>query len=241
MRGILMSNTARSGGFSLQGLQRGLAIGIDPRGIAFRLQRDRQRWSGCCDRRPPARSCAGRRRQDCCGSLAGIVRGMGHAAPCVATGRNRLHATVTTTAAMPMEQFAMRCNTVSTKRQNQTDQCQIDAAMLRHYARFDICSGIRNALYYILTRVEELTCPYTLSKSLSEQGIATTATIHANLGTAALVEHAHQRRAKASWPRTAPLVVETGKYTGRSVEGQVHRPRCRDRGHDLAGARSTSR
>ena len=35
--------------------------------------------------------------------------------------------------------------------------------------------------------------------------------------------------------KDGPLVVETGKHTGRSRQGQVHRPRRRDRGHDLVG------
>jgi phosphoenolpyruvate carboxykinase (ATP) len=56
-----------------------------------------------------------------------------------------------------------------------------------------------------------------LAVPLSAQGIATDAVIHANLGTAALVEHA----VTAGEGRLAlhgPLVVETGKHTGRSAK-----------------------
>ena len=59
--------------------------------------------------------------------------------------------------------------------------------------------------------------PAQLSHSLSEQGIATDATIHANLDSAQLTEHAlandEGRQAKHG-----PLVVETGKHTGRSAK-----------------------
>ena len=52
---------------------------------------------------------------------------------------------------------------------------------------------------------------------LSAQGIATGATIHANLGTSALVEHA-VRNGEGSLAKDGPLVVETGKHTGRSAK-----------------------
>ena len=56
-----------------------------------------------------------------------------------------------------------------------------------------------------------------LSVPLSAQGISTDATLHANLGPDALVEHAlangEGRKAKHG-----PLVVETGKHTGRSAK-----------------------
>ncbi len=58
---------------------------------------------------------------------------------------------------------------------------------------------------------------YTLSKSLSEQGIATTATIHPNLGTAALVEHAISK-GEGKLTKDGALLVDTGKFTGRSVK-----------------------
>jgi phosphoenolpyruvate carboxykinase (ATP) len=59
--------------------------------------------------------------------------------------------------------------------------------------------------------------PATLSHTLADQGIATNATIHANLGSAELTRHAldngEGRKAKHG-----PLVVETGKHTGRSAK-----------------------
>ena len=59
--------------------------------------------------------------------------------------------------------------------------------------------------------------PATLSHSLADQGIATNATIYANLGSDELTRHAldngEGRKAKHG-----PLVVETGKHTGRSAK-----------------------
>ncbi|MFA6218421.1 MAG: phosphoenolpyruvate carboxykinase [Erythrobacter sp.] len=58
---------------------------------------------------------------------------------------------------------------------------------------------------------------YPLSRPLSDQGIVTTATIHPNLDstelTAAALARGEGRRAK-----DGPLVVETGKHTGRSAK-----------------------
>ncbi len=56
-----------------------------------------------------------------------------------------------------------------------------------------------------------------LSVSLADQGIATGATIHANLGTAALVEEA-VRNGEGLLASHGPLVVETGKHTGRAAK-----------------------
>ena len=56
-----------------------------------------------------------------------------------------------------------------------------------------------------------------LSVPLSAAGIATGATIHANLGTAALVEHA-VANGEGRLAAHGPLVVETGKHTGRSAK-----------------------
>ena len=56
-----------------------------------------------------------------------------------------------------------------------------------------------------------------LSTSLSEQGIATNATLHPNLGTPALVEHAIAR-GEGKLTRHGALLVDTGKFTGRSVK-----------------------
>lgn len=52
---------------------------------------------------------------------------------------------------------------------------------------------------------------------LGEQGIATSATLHWNLITAPLVEHAI-RRGEGSLAADGPLVVATGKHTGRSAK-----------------------
>ena len=56
-----------------------------------------------------------------------------------------------------------------------------------------------------------------LNHSLAAQGITTSATIHANLGTAALVEHALQR-GEGQLTKDGALLVDTGKFTGRSVK-----------------------
>ncbi|MFM5886056.1 MAG: phosphoenolpyruvate carboxykinase (ATP), partial [Novosphingobium sp.] len=56
-----------------------------------------------------------------------------------------------------------------------------------------------------------------LSYPLDKQGIATSATIHANLGTPALVEHAIAR-GEGKLTRHGALLVDTGKFTGRSVK-----------------------
>ena len=56
-----------------------------------------------------------------------------------------------------------------------------------------------------------------LSLSLDSQGFATSATIHANLGTASLVEHA-LANGEGRLAAHGPLVVETGAHTGRSAK-----------------------
>jgi phosphoenolpyruvate carboxykinase (ATP) len=56
-----------------------------------------------------------------------------------------------------------------------------------------------------------------LAVPLSSQAIDTRATIHANLGTAELVEHA-VRRNEGRLAKDGPLVVETGQHTGRSAK-----------------------
>ena len=59
--------------------------------------------------------------------------------------------------------------------------------------------------------------PVSLSHSLADQGIETDATVHANLDSAALtkaaLDNGEGKRAK-----NGPLVVETGKHTGRSAK-----------------------
>jgi len=57
----------------------------------------------------------------------------------------------------------------------------------------------------------------TLPVSLVDQGIATDAKLHTNLGTAALLEHA-LARGEGKLAAHGPLVVETGRFTGRSVK-----------------------
>jgi phosphoenolpyruvate carboxykinase (ATP) len=61
-----------------------------------------------------------------------------------------------------------------------------------------------------------LTTP-SLSYALDRQGIATAATIYANLGTAPLVEHA-LRNGEGMLAADGPLVVATGKHTGRAAK-----------------------
>ncbi|MBC2665029.1 phosphoenolpyruvate carboxykinase [Novosphingobium flavum] len=56
-----------------------------------------------------------------------------------------------------------------------------------------------------------------LSFPLENQGITTSATIFANLGTAPLVEHALQR-GEGQLTKDGALLVDTGKFTGRSVK-----------------------
>jgi phosphoenolpyruvate carboxykinase (ATP) len=56
-----------------------------------------------------------------------------------------------------------------------------------------------------------------LTVSLSDQGLDTPATIHANFGTEALVEHA-VANGEGRLAKHGPLVVETGKHTGRSAK-----------------------
>lgn len=56
-----------------------------------------------------------------------------------------------------------------------------------------------------------------LSVSLSAQGLPEPAVLHANLGTAALVEHA-VRNGEGLLAKDGPFVVKTGKHTGRSAK-----------------------
>jgi phosphoenolpyruvate carboxykinase (ATP) len=57
----------------------------------------------------------------------------------------------------------------------------------------------------------------TLSYPLEKQGFATSATIHANLGTAPLVEQA-LLRGEGRLTKDGALLVDTGRFTGRSVK-----------------------
>ncbi len=56
-----------------------------------------------------------------------------------------------------------------------------------------------------------------LAVSLPDQGFATDAVIHANFGTAALVEEA-LKRGEGQLTKDGALLVDTGKFTGRSVK-----------------------
>ncbi len=56
-----------------------------------------------------------------------------------------------------------------------------------------------------------------LNTPLEAQGIETGAKIHSNLGTAALVEHA-LANGEGRLAAHGPLVVDTGRFTGRSVK-----------------------
>ncbi|WP_374280079.1 phosphoenolpyruvate carboxykinase [Novosphingobium sp.] len=62
-----------------------------------------------------------------------------------------------------------------------------------------------------------MTLTGSLSYPLEKQGIDTSAKIFANLGTAPLVEHA-VKNGEGVLSKDGPLVVETGKHTGRSAK-----------------------
>src|SRR5690606_561325 len=68
-----------------------------------------------------------------------------------------------------------------------------------------------------MTSWETTTLTRSFAVSLADQGIATPAEIFANLGTAQLVEHA-VTRGEGRLAAHGPLVVETGKHTGRSAK-----------------------
>ena len=63
----------------------------------------------------------------------------------------------------------------------------------------------------------EIALTASLFHSLAAQGIVTTASVFANLGTAPLVEHA-VRNAEGLLSQDGPFVVETGAHTGRSAK-----------------------
>jgi len=67
---------------------------------------------------------------------------------------------------------------------------------------------------FILT---EIALTVSLTHSLAAQGIDTSATVFANLGTAPLVEHA-LKRGEGKLTKDGALLVDTGKFTGRSVK-----------------------
>jgi phosphoenolpyruvate carboxykinase (ATP) len=63
----------------------------------------------------------------------------------------------------------------------------------------------------------EIKLSVSLSFPLERQGFKTNATLHANLGTAPLVEHA-LKRGEGQLTKDGALLVDTGKFTGRSVK-----------------------
>ncbi len=63
----------------------------------------------------------------------------------------------------------------------------------------------------------EMILTATLSHPLDRQGISTSATIFANLGTAPLIEHAVSN-GEGMLAADGPFVVQTGKHTGRSAK-----------------------
>jgi phosphoenolpyruvate carboxykinase (ATP) len=65
--------------------------------------------------------------------------------------------------------------------------------------------------------ITETTLTAALSHPLAKQGIATDAKIYANLGTAPLVEQA-LKRGEGQLTKDGALLVDTGKFTGRSVK-----------------------
>jgi phosphoenolpyruvate carboxykinase (ATP) len=69
----------------------------------------------------------------------------------------------------------------------------------------------------LLRSTTEFALTASLNVSLDSQGFATGATIHANLGTAALVEHA-LRKGEGRLTKDGALLVDTGRFTGRSVK-----------------------
>ena len=71
---------------------------------------------------------------------------------------------------------------------------------------------------------------------LDKQGIATSAEIFWNLTTAPLVEHA-VRRGEGLLAKDGPLVVRTGKHTGRSAQDKFTVKDAADRECDLVEQR----
>ena len=63
-----------------------------------------------------------------------------------------------------------------------------------------------------------------LSTTLSDQGFATDATIHANLSSEQLTQAALDR-GEGKRAKHGPLVVETGKHTGRSAKSATAKPK----------------
>ena len=69
---------------------------------------------------------------------------------------------------------------------------------------------------------------------LEAQGIETGADVHWNLTTAPLVEHA-VRRGEGLLAKDGPLVVKTGKHTGRSAKDRFIVRNSHQRAHGVVG------
>jgi len=80
-----------------------------------------------------------------------------------------------------------------------------------------LSNGVAGSSGGPLAHMERTLTNASLSYPLDRQGITTSATIFANLGTAPLVEHA-VRNGEGVLAADGPLVVETGKHTGRSAK-----------------------
>ena len=98
---------------------------------------------------------------------------------------------------------------------------QIDDPASLDYARHDSESirrlEVRAAAFAATHTMESILTSAALSYPLDRQGIETKAVIHANLGTAPLVEHA-VRNGEGLLAKDGPLVVKTGTHTGRSAK-----------------------
>jgi phosphoenolpyruvate carboxykinase (ATP) len=66
-------------------------------------------------------------------------------------------------------------------------------------------------------KLTEIALTVSLSHSLAAQGFETSAKVFANLGTAPLVEHA-LKKSEGKLTKDGALLVDTGKFTGRSVK-----------------------
>ncbi len=78
-------------------------------------------------------------------------------------------------------------------------------------------AGLASRVLGGLLPLTETVLTGSLSYSLARQGIATKAAVFANLGTAALIEHA-VKNGEGLLAKDGPFVVETGQHTGRSAK-----------------------
>ena len=114
--------------------------------------------------------------------------------------------------ALPFIAVFLRCGKMPAKRV----AAQIDCKREPHYgpvAREKALPPLRQQT----SHRENMSVSATLSVSLADQGFSSKAELHVNLGTAALVEQA-VARGEGKLAKDGPLVVETGRFTGRSVK-----------------------